>query len=167
MIVDLDLTLYSAGEFLAAHPWKAHVWMNAQFRINGPQADRAIDFAWIQWEKEILNRIELCATLSRKAFSVEVFFLTANPLTEVKMKTFKKMNLKVQSSHPHSKMQFLENSPSFSGTKAAFSISDRKKDAALAHHFIYLPIYSPIQRLKGNPYTMAFKECLCSPILKM
>ncbi|HRK07497.1 MAG TPA: hypothetical protein PLZ57_06980 [Pseudobdellovibrionaceae bacterium] len=152
VIIDLDLTLYSMAEFLRAHPFSPLTWGHALWRWSPQAADQAIDQAWENCKSQIHDRIAKFDDLAAQS-ACEILWLTANPLTEVKLSSFQAHH-RTASSYPLSKVNWAKAQQ----LDRAFAVlGDRQSDALLAQalgaHFFGYSISHPAQRLTDQRYT--------------
>lgn len=154
VIVDLDLTLYSLGEFLRVHRHAPVAWANALCRLSPDGCDRAIDAVWRSVQPHIAERIGRLEGVAAEA-GREVLWLTAYPLTATKLATFSGEQ-RTASSFPHSKIAWARASAL---TRAEAVIGDRASDARLARHLgaahAGYAVWHPAQRLTDTDYTAA------------
>lgn len=152
VIIDLDLTLYSMAEFLRAHPYSPITWGHALWRWSPQAADQAIDQAWEYCKTQIDDRIAKFDELAAQS-SCEILWLTANPLTEVKLSSFQAHH-RTASSYPTSKVLWAKTQQL---DRALAVLGDRQSDARLAQalgaHFAGYSISHPAQRLTDQRYT--------------
>jgi hypothetical protein len=151
IICDVDCTLYSYSEFIRTNVLYPKESFNALLSLG----DRfpAVRRTWAAFENHIEERIEGLRNLATS--HGEVLFLSAFPAEDYKKKTFDRLSIKLNSSFPHKKINYLQSNKDFE--KVILTIGDRPNDKGISEAYksklVYLPIYRSIQKHTGESYT--------------